>query len=112
MNTNVDGTSGWKYVNCGFVPKKGEWYHAIYVYDPAAETVSMYINGELAGSADAPGTYNQPAAKAGYFIVGGDPGANNGSTCTAAFKGDIGIARVYSEPMTAAQAAALYKCLK
>ena len=112
VNTNVDGTSGWKYVNCGFVPKKGEWYHAIYVYDPAAETVSMYINGELAGSAEAPGTYNQPAAKAGYFIVGGDPGANIGATCTAAFKGDIGIARVYSEPMTAAQAAALYKCLK
>ena len=110
---SVDGgKAAWRYVSCGFVPKKDEWYHSVYVYDNAVGMEYLYMNGELAGTAEVPGTYKQPNAKAGYFMVGGDPAANDGASCTAAFKGDIGIARVYSEPMTAAQAAALYKCLK
>ncbi len=112
LNTTVNGKSGWRYVHCGFVPEEGKWYHAVYVYNQAEEKEYLYMNGELAGEADAPGTFNQPKAQAGYFVVGGDPAVNDGATCTSAFKGEIGLARIYSEPMSATQAAALYNEIK
>ena len=110
---NTDGaTAGFKWTDCGYEPERGKWHHAVGVYDRNAEKIYLYMDGELKSTGEAPGNYVQPAAKAGYWIVGGDPTNNDGASCTAAFKGNIAIARAYDSVLTADQVKELYNKVK
>lgn len=112
LNTDGSGSAAFNWTDCGYMPEQGKWHHAVGVYDKNAQKIFLYMDGELKSTGEAPGNYVQPAAKAGYWIVGGDPSGNDAASCTAAFKGNIAIARVYDAVLTADQVKALYDKVK
>ena len=105
-NVSTSSSSSWVWARSGITPQKGQYYHVVGVYDNAGKKVYIYVNGALAGSYDAAGNYRHPNAGSHWFCVGGDAGTNN--QAEAMFNGDIAIARVYSEPVSATKVAELY----
>ena len=106
-NVSTSTSSNWIWARSGIVPQKGQYYHVVGVYDKANQKAHIYVNGTLAGSYDAKGNYRHPNAGSHWFCVGGDAGTNN--VAEAMFDGDIAIARVYSEPLSASKVAELYR---
>lgn len=108
-NTAAAGGAGqWRYAISGIVPKAGDYYHVVGVYDKDAEMVSVYINGELKGHTAAPGKLVLPvSAIAKWICIGGDA-CKSISQAEAAWSGDIVLARVYDKPLTADQVALLW----
>ena len=100
----------YKYTDSKIVPETGVYYHVVGVYDKSAQKTHIYVNGELKGSVDATGNYKEPNnALAQWFCIGGDAGMKDGKHCgERIFDGDIAIARVYSEPVSATKVAELY----
>ena len=105
-NVSTSTSSNWIWARSGIVPQKGQYYHVVGVYDKANQKAHIYVNGTLAGSYDAKGNYLHPKAGSHWFCVGGDAGTNN--VAEAMFDGDIAIARVYSDPLSASKVAELY----
>lgn len=93
------------WTNSGVPAVGGEYVHLIGVWDKEKGESRIYVNGELKYvNTDAAGDFKLSSLT--YFVVGGDPG---GSGANQSFKGDIAIARVYDDPLTDAQASALYE---
>ena len=105
-NVSAESSSNWIWARSGITPQKGQYYHVVGVYDKAGQKVYIYVNGALAGSYDAAGNYRHPNAGSHWFCVGGDAGSNN--VAEAMFDGDIAIARIYSEPLSASKITELY----
>ena len=99
-------TSTWIWACSGITPQQGQYYHVVGVYDKANQKAHIYVNGTLAKSYDAKGNYRHPKSGSHWFCVGGDAGTNN--IAEAMFDGDIAIARVYSDPLSASKVAELY----
>lgn len=99
---------GYKDAYSGSDPVKDEWTHLVGVWNPENSTLSLYVNGILTGTDyNAGGTYQRPNLVSDWLGIGCDPDGKDSPS--AAFKGDIAIARIYNEPVTASQAALLYK---
>ena len=47
-------TSSYYFANSGVVPVKGQWYHAVAVWDKDNNAVSIYINGVKAATCETP----------------------------------------------------------
>lgn len=99
----------WKFVVTNIVPKAGEYYHIICVWDKDNGVGKVYINGELAAASDTfVGEYKHQQKNPMAFGVGynstGAPGSYNGG-----WTGDVALARVYDAVLTDADAKALYK---
>ena len=105
-NVSTSSSSNWIWARSGITPQKGQYYHVVGVYDKTNQKAHIYVNGTLAGSYDAKGNYLHPNAGSHWFCVGGDAGTNN--VAEATFDGDIAIARVYSDPLSASKVAELY----
>lgn len=105
-NVSTSTSSNWIWARSGIVPQKGQYYHVVGVYDKANQKAHIYVNGTLAESYDAKGNYLHPKSGSHWFCVGGDAGTNN--MAEAMFDGDIAIARVYSDPLSASKVAELY----
>ena len=105
-NVSTSSSSTWIWARSGITPQKGQYYHVVGVYDKTNQKAHIYVNGTLAGSYDAKGNYLHPNAGSHWFCVGGDAGTNN--VAEATFDGDIAIARVYSDPLSASKVAELY----
>ena len=112
MNLTAGGKTGWYRTFDAVAVEQGKWYHSVFVYNHDEQSMKLYMNGKLVDTQSAPGTYTPCAAKAGYFMVGGDQNSNDGATCTAAFKGRVAIARIYGEPIVAEQVELLWKDIK
>lgn len=78
-------------------PTAGTWYHLAGVYDAASRHMTLYVNGQPAGQADAPGTWN------GAKVL--SIGSANGS---AFFNGSIGNVQVYQRPLSDGDVKTLY----
>lgn len=104
----------YKYTDSKIVPETGVYYHVVGVYDKSAQKTHIYVNGELKGSVNATGNYKEPSnALAQWFCIGGDAGMKDGKHCgECIFNGDIAIARVYSEPLSATKVTELYNASK
>lgn len=84
----------------------GQWVHVVGVY--TGSKIQLYINGTLKHEISASKTtFTLPVNGAHYLSIGGDstPNAENG---TNFMTGKMAVANVYSEPLTAANIAALY----
>ena len=88
-------------------PVVGEWVHLVGVWDYGTSTLCLYVNGSLAGTADAGGSFHMPNSTTTWLGIGCDFGYDGSSSAT--YKGDIALARIYNEPVNASQAALLYK---
>ncbi len=107
-NVSTTGSSNWRWTHSQVQPEVGKYYHVVGVWNKEEGKTYIYINGQLSGTASAPGNYVPVAAGAESFIIGGDPESNQ-TTCASAWNGDIVTARIYDEPMTADQIAGLWQ---
>ena len=105
-NVSTNGKSTWRWAQSDVYPEVGRYYHAVGVWDKAEEKAYIYVDGELKGSADAPGELLHATAGSRWFAVGGD--SANGSMGNA-WNGDVVLARVFSDALTADQVALLYR---
>lgn len=110
-NTSTTGASTWRWTYSNVKPEVGTYYHVVGVWNKEEGKSYIYVNGELCGEASAPGSYVPVASGAESFVIGGDP-ANNQTDCHSSWNGDIVTARIYSDPMTAEQVAALWEAAK
>lgn len=89
-------------------PVMGEWVHLVGVWNQEAGKAYIYANGELVGETDATGEYGFPNAQ--YIFCGCDvTSSNNGEH---SIPGDYAYFRMYSDPLTAEQVAAVYAEIK
>ena len=109
-NVTTTLSSNWIWTRSGITPQKGQYYHVVGVYDKTNQKTHIYVNGAPAGSYDAIGNYRHPNSGSHWFCVGGDAGTNNMAEAT--FDGDIAIARIYSEPLSASKVTELYNASK
>ena len=99
--TYIDGA----YVTTSAGVTAGEWIHVVGVYD--GSYVKMYLDGELKEEIAVSGQFSSPNRYMAYFLaIGGDPSAQG--SITNLFKGDIAIARIYSEALSTEQIAEIY----
>ncbi len=78
------------------------WYHALSVWD--GSTLSLYLNGALAGSTAATGALRAPATSSRRFVIGADSAPSGiGQVGPAA---GYAASRIWSQALTADQAAA------
>ena len=107
-NVTATGSSTWIKCTSGINPEPGRYYHVVGVYNKNEQKAYIYVDGELKNCVDAKGQYfPQPNAAALWFGLGGDASTNN--TAQSSWKGDIVIARVYSEALGEEQVKTLYK---
>ncbi len=89
----------WRSAATTTVPEIYRYYHAVGVYDKEHARTSIYLDGDLAGFADAPGTFTHAAENARYIGIGGDAKAS-ASQLEAGFNGEVVIARIYSRVLS------------
>ena len=101
--TDAANTSTYLHAGTGITPSPGRWTHLVGVYDATTGTMSLYVNGHLAGTGTDTTPWSTPAA--GPLLIGGNDNASNGSE--AGFPGKIADVHVYNTALPAADAAAL-----
>lgn len=105
-NISTTGKSNWVWTYSSIVPEVGRYYHVVGVWNKSEQKTYIYVDGVLKGSADAPGEMVFPSsASSQWFGIGGDASTSN---ATNAWNGDVAVARVYDDPLTAEQVSALY----
>lgn len=104
-NVSTNGNSSYRWTQSGIIPDPGRYYHVIGVWNKDEGMSYVYVDGELKGKAVAAGDLVFPSEGSNWFCVGGDPGGN---TAHCAFNGDVVVARVYDDPLTADDVAKLY----
>lgn len=102
---NINSADVW--IQSGVVPRVGQFYHVVGVYDKENETSAIYINGDLMEEVKTIGNLSHVSHGAERFIVGGD--AMVGDGCTSAINGEVAMARIYSEPLSVSQVSDLWK---
>ena len=108
-NVTETGSSTWRWVNSSTVPEPQKFYHVVGVWNKEQATASIYVNGVLCKTVDAPGDFKFASAGCNWFCLGGDPA--NASSANASWKGDLVIARAYDKPLVSAEVIALWKKL-
>lgn len=106
-NVSTDGSNTWRWAKSSIVPVCGAYYHLVGVYDKSAAKARIYVNGVLEAECDAVGNFNFPVGSVCQFVIGGDTNGNGNSE--AAWRGDIAVARIYSNPLSQQQITALYR---
>ena len=96
----------YRYTVSGVTPQPKMFYHVVGVWNKEEGKTYIYVDGELKGTAEVEGEFKFPTAKSGWFGIGCDPSGNKGNT---SWTGEVAIARIYNDPLTADQVAALYK---
>ncbi len=96
----------YRYTVSGVTPQPKIFYHVVGVWNKEEGKTYIYVDGELKGTAEVEGEFKFPTAKSGWFGIGCDPSGNKGNT---SWTGEVAIARIYNDPLTADQVAALYK---
>jgi glycerophosphoryl diester phosphodiesterase len=104
---------GWRELYSGVTPQKGIYYHAIGTWDKATGTACLYVNGVLTKTlTTATGNYDHmtSSVNAYWFGIGADP--NSSDKGELSFNGEVVIARLYDDALTARQVDALWKLVK
>ena len=109
-NVSKDGKSSWKWTQSNITPEVGRYYHVVGVWNKQAGKSYIYVDGVLKGEAEAAGNLNFPTDGNTWFCVGADP--NGSSSAHSAFNGDVVVARVYDDVLTAQNVADLYEAVK
>lgn len=106
-NVSTTGSSNWRWTYSDVEPQAGRYYHVVGVWNKSEGRSYIYINGRLAGTQSAPGSYVPVVAGAESFILGGDPDTSQ-TNCASAWNGEIVTARIYDDPFTAERVAELW----
>ena len=101
--------SNYKWAQSGVTPEVGRYYHVVGVWNKQNGTASVFVDGVKKGEVAASGNLVFPSSGNTWFCVGGDP---SGSGAHAGFNGDVVLARIYDDPLTASQVSDLYSIVK
>ena len=101
--------SGYKWAQSGVVPEVGRYYHVVGVWNKQNGTASVFVNGVKKGEVAAAGDLNFPSSGNTWFCIGGDP---SGSGAHAGFNGEVVLARIYDDPLSASQVSDLHSLVK
>lgn len=105
-NVSTNSSSHWCWTKSGVNPEPGRYYHAVGVWDKKQEKAFIYVDGALKGTVDAKGDLRLPtSSSAHWFGIGADASPNSGQS---AWYGDVVIARIYDQVLTAENVAELY----
>ena len=101
--------SAWCFASSGVVPEANVYYHVVGVWDKAAGKLHCYVNGELKKSVDCAGIKHMTtsSSRARAFAIGGNTQSN--TQLNGAWNGDIAIARIYDDVLSADDVKALYE---
>ena len=108
-NVSADGSSKWNWCTSGISPEKKIYYHFIGVWNQEEGKAYIYCNGQLMNTITTDKVFRFPSDGSKWFCIGGDPSKAN---VEAAWRGDIAVARIYSEPLTGEQATTLWESEK
>ncbi|MGH8068938.1 MAG: LamG-like jellyroll fold domain-containing protein, partial [Candidatus Entotheonellia bacterium] len=84
-------TSGWRWVNTGYVAPASQWTHFAIVYDARAGTVRSYVDGTLVHTETARGALKRTNAA---LFIGGAPSSRQH------FEGRLGEVRIWNMART------------
>lgn len=104
--------SAWCFASTDIVPDPDVYYHVVGVWDKAAGKIHCYVNGELKKSVDCNGIKHMVVGtnRARAFCIGGNTQSN--TQLNGAWNGDVAIARIYDDPLTAEEIKELYENVK
>ena len=103
---------GWKELYSGILPVKNQYYHVVGTWDKVNGICNLYVDGQLTATLNTTGDFKfmDTSVDARWFGIGADPsGSDKGE---ASFYGEVVIARLYDNPMSAEEVKALYKLVK
>ncbi|MDJ0383208.1 LamG-like jellyroll fold domain-containing protein [Streptomyces sp. G-G2] len=106
QSPSADATSGLTYAmaTAPTAPALNTWTHLVGVFNSATSTMSLYVNGVLAGTA----TNTSPWNANGPLTIGNAKLAGGGYLSGNTHNGQIGNVQAYSRALTAADVATLY----
>ncbi|MGM9741081.1 MAG: LamG-like jellyroll fold domain-containing protein, partial [Candidatus Cryptobacteroides sp.] len=99
----------WNFLVTNVMVEVGKFYHVIGVYDPAAETIKCYVDGELKFTTTGTGALKWPTGHSNFAVCGntnGDTKMNGSANVT------VPVARVYSDPLSTEEVALLTRLAK
>lgn len=99
---------GYRWALSGVTPQSDVDYHVVGVWDKENSNARIYVNGELCGTADAPGELVMPSWDVFHQMTlgaGTHPHFHGG---VDAFAGTISVARIYSRALSDDEVASLY----
>lgn len=104
--------SAWCFASTDIVPDPDVYYHVVGVWDKAAGKIHCYVNGELKKSVDCNGIKHMVVGttRTRAFCIGGNTQSN--TQLNGAWNGDVAIARIYDDPLTAEEIKELYENVK
>lgn len=104
--------SAWCFASTDIIPDPDVYYHVVGVWDKAAGKIHCYVNGELKKSVDCNGIKHMTTAttRVRAFCIGGNTQSN--TQLNGAWNGDVAIARIYDDPLTADEIKELYENVK
>lgn len=105
-NVSTTGKSTWRWAQSDVTPEPGRYYHIVGVWDKTAEKAYIYVDGQLKGTADAPGELIHAKDGARWFALGGDSAVGSMGN---AWNGEVVLARVFDDALTGDQIALLYQ---
>lgn len=108
-NVSTTGKSTWRWAQSDVTPEPGRYYHVVGVWDKTAEKAYIYVDGQLKGTADAPGELIHAKDGARWFALGGDSAVGSMGN---AWNGEVVLARVFDDALTGDQIALLYQDAK
>lgn len=112
INFETHTGGSWQMLYSGIVPKKNVYYHVVATWDKINSLACLYVNGILTATKNAGGDFKfmETSVDARWFGIGADPsGVDQGET---SFYGEVVIARLYDDPMSAEEVTALYNLVK
>ena len=108
-NVSANGSSKWNWCTSSISPRQKIYYHFVGVWNQEEGKAYIYGNGKLMNTIATDKVFCFAADGSKWFCIGGDPG---GSSVQAGWRGDVAVARVYSDPLTGEQAEALWEDAK
>ena len=108
-NVSADGGSKWNWCTSGVQPEKKIYYHFLGVWNQEEGKAYIYCNGKLMNTISTDKVFRFASDGSKWFCIGGDPG---GSNVEAGWRGDVAVARIYSDPLNGEQVEALWEDVK
>ena len=98
---------GSSYVSPEATINVGEWVHCVFSYD--GTNIDLYVNGVLASSIKATSSLALPNFASAPKIIAIGSGASKNQISGDRFIGSIAVCNIFSDPITAEDAAAMYE---
>ncbi|MGM9674105.1 MAG: LamG-like jellyroll fold domain-containing protein, partial [Bacteroidaceae bacterium] len=96
----------YRWTQSGIVPSPHTYYHMVGVWNKEEGKAYIYINGKLAGEANAAGDLKFPGEAAQWFGIGGDASGN--MEAQSGSNWEIVAARIYDKPLEGGEVEALW----